>query len=77
METADLMDQFKAKARPEGEQMRILDKDGKVFLDIKRADKGEAQPRGRRLIEPTFMPFWWGLLRKGRFSGAGSSLGLR
>lgn len=41
METAGLMDQFKAKARPEGEQMRILDKDGKVFLDIKRADKGE------------------------------------
>ena len=41
MEAAGLMEQFKEKARPEGEQFRILDKTGKVFLDINQDDKEE------------------------------------
>lgn len=38
-----LEEQFKAKARPEGDQMRILDKDGQVFLDMKSEDKAEGE----------------------------------
>lgn len=43
METAGLMEQFNAKARPEGEQFRILDKTGKVFLDHDAAVEGAPQ----------------------------------
>lgn len=39
--SSGLEEQFKAKARPEGDQVRILDKDGQVFLDMKPDDKGE------------------------------------
>ena len=45
MQTAGLMEQFKAKARPEGEQFRILDKTGKVFLDHDYDDKVGASQR--------------------------------
>ena len=38
---AGLIEQFNAKARPEDDQMRILDKTGQVFLDVKPNDEAE------------------------------------
>lgn len=39
LHAAGLVDEFNAKARPEGDEVRILDKEGKVFLDVKPDDK--------------------------------------
>lgn len=44
--TAGLIQQFREKARPEGQQVRILDKDGQVLFDFKRqVEAGDAFER--------------------------------
>jgi len=44
--TAGLIQQFREKARPEGQQVRILDKDGQVLFDLKRqVEAGDASER--------------------------------
>ncbi len=47
MEQAGLIDQFMAAARPEGQDMRVLDKDGSVLweeTDCKHMDRPEVRP---------------------------------
>lgn len=71
MQETDLMDQFYAKARPEGNQVRILDNDGHVFLDVKpdgEEERGEERPE----IGRGFVRFYSSFSMKARSSGAGS-----
>ena len=47
MEQAGLIDQFMAAARPEGQDMRVLDKNGSVLweeTDCKHMDRPEVRP---------------------------------